>query len=98
VDFAETLIRLRKKAGASRYRLALWTGLSETYLMRLERGERLSPSRDVVMMLAMALVRTSPAVSTDDVNELLLSAGCAHLRPRRPGESVPAASPPAGPG
>ena len=56
MSFAETLKQLRGKAGKSRYKLAQWSGLSEAYLLRLETGERANPSREVVLMLALALV------------------------------------------
>ena len=82
MDFSNTLTQLRKKAGTSRYKMAQWTGLSETYLFRLEKGERLKPSRDVVIMLAMALAFDSKNIDIFDVEELLLSADYAPLRRR----------------
>jgi len=85
LEFASALKRLRIKAGKSRYKLAQWTGLSEPYLLRLENGERANPSRDVVMMLSLALVAESQAIDLYDVEELMLSARYAPLRKR--GES-----------
>ena len=82
VSFSETLRTLRLKSGKSRYRLAHYTGLSETYLMRLEKGERANPSRDVVLMLGLALVERSDCVEIWDIDSLLLSAGYAPLRKR----------------
>ncbi len=79
--------RLRLKARKSRYKLAQWTGLSEAYLLRLENGERTNPSRDVVMMISLALVAESQAIDLYDVEELMLSAGYAPLRKR--GETEP---------
>lgn len=81
-EFAAALYRLRLKAGKSRYKLAQWTGLSEAYLLRLESGERGNPSRDVVLLIALALVSGSPSVDVYDVEELTLSAGYAPLRKR----------------
>ena len=85
LEFASALKRLRIKAGKSRYKLAQWTGLSEAYLLRLESGERANPSRDVVMMLSLALVAESQAIDLYDIEELMLSARYAPLRKR--GES-----------
>ncbi len=85
-EFSEVLRHLRNKAGKSRYRLAQWTGLSEAYLLRLENGERGNPSRDVVLLLALALVADSQDIDAYDVEEFMLSAGYAPLRKR--GEAV----------
>ena len=43
---------------------------------------RANPSREVVMMLALALVENSTNVGVDDIDELLLAAGYAPLRRR----------------
>jgi len=98
LSFAETLKQLRKKAGKSRYKLAQWSGLSEAYLLRLETGERANPSRDVVLMLALALTANSDKLDLFDLEELLWSAGYAPLRRRgdtetwAPPDFVPAGS------
>lgn len=81
-EFGISLKRLRRKAGKSRYKLAQWTGLSEAYLLRLENGERANPSRDVVVLLALALVSDAKAVDVYDIEEFMLSAGYAPLRKR----------------
>lgn len=99
MNFAETLKRLRKKAGKSRYKLAQFSGLSEAYLLRLETGERANPSRDVVLMLALALAANSDAIDLFDIEELLWSASYAPLRRRGDAEAsipqslVPASQP-----
>jgi transcriptional regulator with XRE-family HTH domain len=82
MSFAESLKKLRLKSGKSRYRLAQYSGLDQAYIQRLETGERANPGRDVVMMLALALVESSDAVEVYDVDELLLSAGYAPFRRR----------------
>jgi len=82
MEFAETMKRLRSKAGKSRYKLAQWTGLSEAYLMRLENGERANPSRDVVLLIALALTSGSQNIDVYDIEEFTLSAGYAPLRKR----------------
>ena len=82
MTFAETLKRLRSQAGKSRYRLAQYSGINEPYILRLERGERSNPSRDVVLMLGFALVANSDAITIWDIDELLLSAGYAPLKRR----------------
>ena len=82
LEFASALKRLRVKAGKSRYKLAQWTGLSDAYLLRLENGERSNPSRDVVILLALALVSNGKSIDTYDIEELMLSAGYAPLRKR----------------
>ena len=82
MGFASTLSALRRKSGRSRYRLAQWSGLSEPYIFRLENGQRTGPSRDVVIMIGLALARGDSAVEIWDVDTLLLSAGYAPLRRR----------------
>ena len=82
MDFASTLSRIRLRAGISRYRLAHWSGINESYIHRLESGERYGPSRDVVLMLGLALARGEYAVEIWEVDDLLLSAGYAPLRRR----------------
>jgi transcriptional regulator with XRE-family HTH domain len=75
--------------------LAQYSGLSETYILRLESGERTNPSRDVVMMLGTALAQGVPSIEIWDIDALLLSADCAPLRRR--GEGSGAASSSEGP-
>jgi transcriptional regulator with XRE-family HTH domain len=82
MSFGDTLKKLRTAAGKSRYRLAQYSSLNEAYILRLERGERANPSRDVVLMLGFALVESSDSVGIWDIDELLLSAGYAPLRRR----------------
>jgi len=82
MEFNAMLKRLRIKSGKSRYKLAQWSGLSEAYLLRLENGERNNPGRDVVLLIALALVYDSPSVDVYDIEELMLSAGYAPLRKR----------------
>ena len=81
-SFGETLESLRQKSGRSRYRLADYSGLSQAYLLRLERGERSNPSRDVVLMLGLGLLKGSEAMDIWDIDTLLLSAGYAPLMKR----------------
>ena len=86
MSFGETLLKLRLQAGKSRYRLAQYSGLDQTYLQRLETGDRSNPSRDVVLMIAFALVANSEVLGVHHVDELLLAGGYAPLRRR--GEKV----------
>ena len=85
MTFAQTLRAIRLKAGLSRYRIAQTSGLDQAYVLRLETGERGKPSRDVVLMLGLALMQAQ-AVTIHDVDELLLAADYAPLRRR--GEAV----------
>ncbi len=82
MDFADTLEKFRMRAGKSRYRLAKYSGLNQAYILRLESGERGKPSRDVVIMLGLALVESSDSVAIWDIDELLMSAEYAPLRRR----------------
>ena len=82
MEFGEAFRILRLNAGKSRYKLAQYTGLNEAYLSRLERGLKTNPSREAVMLLALALVQNNQAVSANDIDLLLLSAGYAPLRRR----------------
>ncbi len=94
MNFGETLKKLRTRASKSRYRLAQFSGVNQAYILRLERGDRGNPSRDVVLMLGLALVEGSDSVEIWDIDELLLSAEYAPLRKRgdatiSPGQSMP---------
>ena len=80
--FSEQLRMLRHKARKSKYRVAQYSGIDQSYILRLENGEKANPSRDVVLMLAFALARNSDAVGIDDVEELLWAAGYAPFRRR----------------
>ncbi len=86
-EFGKKLCSLRRKCGRSRYNLARFSGLSEAYILRLETGQRRNPIRDVVIMLALSLVRASDTFELWDIDELLASASYAPLRRRgrRPG-------------
>ena len=88
MTFGDTLKTLRSKSGKSRYRLAQYSGLNEAYILRLESGERSNPSRNVVLMLGLALVEGSGSVGIWDIDGLLLSAGYAPLRRRGEIEAV----------
>ena len=81
-EFGHHLELLRRRSGKSRYRLAQYTGLDQAYLMRLETGERSSPSRDVVIMLGLAIAENVDSVGVHDIDELLLAAEFAPLRRR----------------
>ena len=82
MDFADTLEKLRMRAGKSRYRLAKYSGLNQAYILRLESGQRGNPSRDIVIILGLALVESSDSVALWDIDELLMSAEYAPLRRR----------------
>jgi ribosome-binding protein aMBF1 (putative translation factor) len=82
LTFAETLNSQRLRSGLSRYRLAEFSGISEPYILRLESGEKSNPSRDVVFMLGLALLKGPEEMDIWDVDLLLLSAGYAPLMKR----------------
>ena len=82
MEFGETMKALRLRSHKSRYRMAQYSGIDQAYIHRLETGERSNPSRDVVLMLAIALVENSEAVGIYDVDELLLAAGYAPFKRR----------------
>ncbi len=82
MTFGTTLRKLRLKAGKSRYRLAQFSEIDKSYLLRLERGERSNPSRNVVIRLGLALLTGSDALTMGDIEELLFAAGYAPLQRR----------------
>lgn len=53
--FADKLKRLRKARGLSLQRLGDMTGVSPSYISRLERNEKQSPSFPILVGLARAL-------------------------------------------
>lgn len=52
--FGHELRRLRQRAGVSQYRLASWSGVDQSYVARLEQGNRL-PSVAVLVALGHGL-------------------------------------------
>ena len=80
MTFGDKLKALRSKAGKSRYRLGQFSGIDQAYLLRLETGQMNRPSREVVTMIALALVEDSQSVHIEDIDELLLAAGYSPLR------------------
>ena len=80
--FSEKLRMLRQKTHKSKYWIAQYSGIDQAYILRLETGEKSNPSRDVVLMLGIALASNSDAVGIDDVDEMLLAAGYAPFRRR----------------
>ena len=80
--FSEKLKMLRHRTRKSKYRIAQDSGIDQSYILRLETGEKANPSRDVVLMLAFALAYNSDAVGIGDVEELLLAAGYAPFQRR----------------
>ena len=81
-EFSETFSTLRHRARKSKYKIAQYSGIDQSYILRLETGEKSNPSRDVVMMLGLALAHNSDVVGIDEVEELLLAAGYAPFRRR----------------
>ena len=83
MHFGDNLRNLRTKSGKSRYRLWQLTGLDQSFLARLEKGEK-NPSRNTVMLLGLALVHGCTEISCEDIDVLLLAAGYAPLKDIRP--------------
>lgn len=82
MTFAETLKRLRIKAGKSRYQLWKFSGIDQSYIAKLEDGDKVNPSRSTVVLLGMALLCNCKQIELSDIEELLLSADFAPLRKR----------------
>jgi transcriptional regulator with XRE-family HTH domain len=75
LKFAKVLYKLRTRAKLTRYRLAQEARVDPSHVARLERGERLRPSRHLVLRLGQALLDNSGDISLDDVDQLLWAAG-----------------------
>ena len=82
MSFAETLKRLRIKSGKSRYQLWKFSGVDQSYIAKLEKGGKLSPSRSTVILLCMGLLHDCNQIDLSEVEELLLAADFAPLRKR----------------
>jgi len=87
VEFSRTLEKLRKIAGKSRYRLAQLSGLDESFIGRLEKGEK-NPSRNTVILLGMALLYDCDNISIHDIDALLMDAEYAPLHEYRPTKTI----------
>jgi len=53
--FGDRLKRLRERAGVSKYRLAIVTGINESYIYQLESNAVESPRGDTLLLLAKGL-------------------------------------------
>ena len=82
MSFAETLKRLRTKAGKSRYQLWKFSGIDQSYIAKLENGDKVNPSRSTVVLLGMGLLHACDEIDLSDIEELLLAADFAPLRKR----------------
>jgi transcriptional regulator with XRE-family HTH domain len=74
LKFAKALYKLRTRAKLTRYRLAQEAGVDPSHVARLERAERLRPSRHLVLRLGQALLDNSGDISLEDIDELLNAA------------------------
>ena len=72
-SFAVVLTRLRRQVGCSLYRLAETGGLDRPYLHHLENGTKSNPSREMVLKISAALIRSGADVLV--VDRLLLASG-----------------------
>ncbi len=75
MKFDEALQKTRKKAKLTPYGLARDAQVDSGYVYRLERGEQIHPSRDIVLRLGQALLDSSGDISLTDVDQLLQAAG-----------------------
>lgn len=71
--FARVFKDLRRKSEKSRYSLARYCGLDESYPLRLESGERRAPTRDTTLKIAFGLASGCAAISLHDVHRLLMA-------------------------
>ena len=79
MEFSKYLGNLRSKTSKSRYHIWKLTGLDQSFLLRLEKGEK-NPSRNTVLLLGLALVHGSHEITCEEIDQLLLLAGYAPLR------------------
>ncbi len=73
--FGRELKKLIEKSDISIYRLARLSGVDETYVRRLVRGDKKNPSRGALGALALAMREYSSRVSSSDIRRLLKAAG-----------------------
>jgi len=81
-EFGQLLRQFRIKAGKSRYQLWKFSGIDQSYIAKLENGDKVNPSRSTVVLLGMALLCNCKQIELSDIEELLLSADFAPLRKR----------------
>lgn len=55
MQVGETLRKLRERRGVTQVELARATGVTQTYIAKLESGAKVNPSLSVMMNLARAL-------------------------------------------
>ena len=83
MKFSKSLRKLLEKAGLRPYTLAQYADVDASYVARLKRGEKVNPSRDVVLKLGQALLDNCGDISLEDVDKLLKAAGHGPLRRNR---------------
>lgn len=74
VPEVKKLIEMRERAGLTRYGLSRLAQTDERYLARLEDGIALNPSRDLLLHVAMTLVRYTSLFNRGDVDAVLKAA------------------------
>lgn len=77
VKSIQMLMKMREKAGVSRYKMATLAWVDEKYVKRLELGEARHPGRDVLIRLSRALVEYTKMFTEKDVDRVLAAAGFA---------------------
>lgn len=78
-EFGYLLRQHRKRVGLSQRELAKRIGVDNSYISRLERGERDVSSRDKIIMMIEVM-----NLSDHDANSLLLTAGFAPINENMP--------------
>lgn len=78
--FQRVLNELVRKSGVTAYAIAGFHGWDSSYLYKMMRGERGKPGRELVEMIATALMAYSPRISEKDANRLMQSAGYPPLK------------------
>ena len=71
----DTIIKMRKKVGMSRWKLASDAYVDQKYYKKLESGEARNPGRWLLIRLVRALVAYSKVFSEQDVDRVLKQAG-----------------------
>ena len=75
VKAIQIIMKLRKNANLSTWKLAELAYVDHRYLYRLERGEKTHPSRDILIRLGRELVNYSKLFDEDHVDRILKAAG-----------------------
>jgi len=74
-NFSEVFNELLYRSKVSCYKICQFTAINQAYLSRLKNGKKINPSPEIIMKIALALVRFSDKIPLYEIEKLFNSVG-----------------------